>query len=283
VLGNASAVACGPTSTPPLALAGTRALWVETEAGNEEYDHVVTGAPGQRQRELAMTVGSSLGGDGDYVTDIAGDGATLAYSVVHMRRLDTCIDPGTPCNYFADSGRVRRVVGRSTRLVPKMPPTVKLAVSGRRIAVVVASPKGPDPQVTPTAWVEVHDAVSDALVTSFAANGLPVDLGLGPRYVAVLVNGRCLHCRLIEWHSARSGKSLGVTSVPLNATDLAMSGRNVVFRSGRSIRYAAALDEQARLIAVAASTPVGLSIEGGRVFWGERVRGTSRIVSVAVD
>ena len=59
----------------------------------------MTGAPGEHQRRLEQTVGSSGGGGGGYFTDLAGDGSTLVYSTVTMTQLDTCIDPGTPCFY----------------------------------------------------------------------------------------------------------------------------------------------------------------------------------------
>ena len=98
VVGNASSVDCGPIVPPRLALAGTRAIWTNTSAGNNVYTDVMTGAPGEHQRRLEQTVGSSGGGGGGYFTDLAGDGSTLVYSTVTMTQLDTCIDPARPAS-----------------------------------------------------------------------------------------------------------------------------------------------------------------------------------------
>ena len=122
-----------------------------------------------------------------------------------------------------------------------------------------------------------------ASLSGFTANGLPVDVALGPRYVVVLVEGRCLRCRLIESHAVRNGAWIGATGVPVNATDLSISGRDVVFRSGRSIRLLDAATGDSGVLAVATSTPIGLSAEGRWAVWAERVGGRSRIVSVPFD
>ena len=82
----------------------------------------------------------------------------------------------------------------------------------------------------------------------------------------------------------RNGAWIGATGVPVNATgSLSISGRDVVFRSGRSIRLLDAATGDSGVLAVATSTPIGLSAEGRWAVWAERVGGRSRIVSVAFD
>lgn len=286
VVGNASSVDCGPIVPPRLALAGARALWTNTSAGNNVYTDVMTGAPGQRQRQLEQTVGTNGGGDGDYFSDLAGDGSSLVYATVTMTQLDTCIDPGTPCAYFVDSGRVKRVVGKRARRVPNFPPVVRLAVSGRRVALIVAAHEATSGDPSPSGLVEVRDAITGNRVAGFTVDTTPIDIALGPTIVAVLVRRRgqpLSNGLVIERRSGRTGAVIGSTAVPRSATDLSISGRRVVFRAGRSIRLLDALTGSLRELAVARSTPVGLSAEGRWAVWAERFRGRSRIVSVAFD
>ncbi len=284
VVGNALSVDCGPVVPPRLALAGSRALWTNTSAGNNVYTDVMTGSPGRRQRRLEQTVGASGGGDGDYFTDLAGDGSTLVYSTVTMTMLDTCIDPGTPCLYFVDSGRVKRVVGRTVRRVPNVPPAVTLAVSGCRLALVVAAHDSPYPDPSPSGRVEVRNATTGTLVLGFTVSGTALDVALGQRILAVLV--RRLHQPVhgglvIESRAATTGAVIGNTAVPTNATNLSVASSQVV-RVGRSIRILDAVTGETRELAVATSTPIGLSAEGRWAVWAER-RGRARIVSVPFD
>ncbi len=286
VVGNASSVDCGPIVPLRLALAGARALWTNTSAGNNVYTDVMIGAPGERQRQLEQTVGSSAGGDGDYFTDFAGDGSTLVYSTVTMTQLDTCIEPGTPCSYFVNSERVKRVVGKAANRVPHVRPAVKLAVSGRRIALIVAAHETPDPDPTPSGLVEVRDAITGTRVSGFTVESTALDVALGPNIVAVLV--RRIHQPLVrglvvECRAARNGALISDTAVSEKATALSISGGDVVFRVGRSIRLLDAVTGDVRELAIAKSAPIGLSADGHWAVWGERFRGRARIVSVPFD
>jgi hypothetical protein len=280
-IGDARPVECGPVDTPDLALAGRRALWTLTQAGNNVYTEVMTGRAGTRPRRLEEVIGASAGSDGDYVTDVAGDAPTLVYSVITMSFLDTCIDPGEPCDYFVDGGRVRRVVGRSTRRVPGLPPALNLAASGRRIALVVAAHETPDGYPRPSGAVEVRDAVSGAALSRVTVAGAPSQVALGATYEVVLARTASGE-RLLRYRWS-DGALLGSTAVPRNATNLGIAGRRIVLSSGRAIRLVDAATGAVRTVARARSNPIGVSIEGRRLVWGERLGRRSRIVAVAVD
>ena len=67
------------------------------------------------------------------------------------------------------------------------------------------------------------------------------------------------------------------------AYELTASGNRVAFHSNRSIFVLDARTGSVRLVAVAAHPPIGLSIEGSRLAWGEslgRRGGVVRAVTV---
>ena len=280
-VGDARVADCGPTVPPLLALAGGRALWVLTSTGNNVYRDVLTGAAGERQKRLSQIVGASSGGDGEYLTDLTGDGATLLYSVVTMTMLDTCVEPGTPCEYFVTGGRVRRVVGRSTRAVPKAPPAIRISAQGHRYAAIVAAHDSASPEPTPDSRVEVREVATGAIVTRVVITGRPLDLALGPSMIAVLTQGSS--GRRIELWGVRNGAGGASIAVPTNASDLSISARDVVYRSGRAIHVRDGVTRRDRRVAIARAAPVGLTIEGFRVIWAENTRHGNRIVWVPFD
>ena len=55
-----------------------------------------------------------------------------------------------------------------------------------------------------------------------------------------------------------------------------------MFRVGRSIRAVATSTHRLRILARAAATPVGLSIEGNRAAWAENLRRGARIRALYV-
>jgi hypothetical protein len=280
VVGNAEVTTCYTVERPLLALAGGRALWVVTEAGNNVYADVVTGTARSRNRPVEQVIGASGGSDGDYVTDVAGDGPTLVYSVISMSFLDTCIDPGTPCEYFVTGGRVMRVVGSSPHRIPRLPPALALAASGSRIALVAAAHDAPGGGAVPSGEVDVADAASGAVVARVAADGAPLDVALGASVLAVSAK-TAPHKYAIEGFRADTGERLARLDVPARPDDLGVSGPLVLYRVGRVIHVFDAVSGDVRTVAVAKTAPRATSIEGRRVVWAERSHGRSRIVEAA--
>jgi hypothetical protein len=243
------------------------------------YADVTTGTGNRDARMLEEVVGGSGGGDGEYVQAVAGSGSTLVYSVLAESYTDGCIYPGTPCEHSV-GGRVMRVVGRNARRIRGLPPSLDLAVGGGRIAVVAAAPTSPDWGAVPSGWIEVHDASTGALAARFQPAGKVLELAVSREVVALLVSsgGR----RQIERRDAATGALLGTTPVFPSADDLSVSGRRVVFRTGRVLRLLDAATGTSRMLTARRVVPVDPSIEDRRVVWGENARGRGRVLALLV-
>jgi hypothetical protein len=270
LLGNAASQACDFVERPDVAYGRGRAVWSARGAGNFVYEDVMVGARGERPKLLEQVVGASGGGDGEYLIGIAAGDSTIVYSVVSVGRSDTCIDPGTPCDYFIRSARTMRVAGRRAVRVPGVPAVVRLAAGGGRIAVDVAA----DPDGTKfvrAGRIEVRDAASGRRTASVPTTGDVLELALSKDVLAVLVrsSGR----KAIERYAPNGGRLLGRTQVYGNARGLAVSGRRIVFLTGRAVRQVGR-----GLVAVAATPPVAVAIEGRSVAWAETAGRKGRIV-----
>ena len=265
-----------------LALAGRRAIWTLIASGNLRYVRVMTASLANRAdvqlEELVYQYGY---GEGDHLGSLAGDGPTLVYSRVATSAVEVgdCFDLGT-CETPVVGGGLARVAGRATVPVPGAPPAVLVAVSGRHAALVPAAQGGESPSAAPGGPVEIRDATTGALVASFAPAGLVTAVALSSRLAAVLVETP--GGTSIEWYDPVTGAPLGSLAAPGAAPSLSAFGELVVFRSGRNVRLLDAAAGTARLLARAAATPIGLSIEGGRVAWAENVRGRGRVRAVSV-
>ena len=75
---------------------------------------------------------------------------------------------------------------------------------------------------------------------------------------------------------------LGTHAVGATAADVSTAGRWTVFRTGRTIRGVWSKTGLVYKLAVAASAPVGLSIEGTRVVWAENGRRGSRVLALTL-
>jgi Tol biopolymer transport system component len=124
--------------------------------------------------------------------------------------------------------------------------------------------------------IELRAIATGRVLMSFNTDRLPSELALAGSRVALLyAKPRQLEIRTLN------GSLLRQTSVA-GAENLSLSGRWALYRTGRTIR---ALDVQrgrSIVVARAAATPVGLSIDGRRVAWAEQGRRTSRIRAVVL-
>ena len=117
----------------------------------------------------------------------------------------------------------------------------------------------------------MRDAVSGRRTADVRPDGNVLELALSRGVLALLVRsgGR----KAIERYAPVGGRLLGRTPVYGNARALAVSGRRVVFVTGRVVR------EVGRgILAVAARPPVALAVEGERVVWAETHGKRGRIV-----
>ncbi len=126
---------------------------------------------------------------------------------------------------------------------------------------------------------ELRSAPSGRLIATAIAAGRVQAIALSQSTVALLVDG--FFGRRIELFDARSTASRGTFSVPAStAPELSAVGANIVFRVRNTIYLLDGRRRTRRILVIAASTPIGLSIEGRRVAWAENVRGRGRIRAV---
>jgi hypothetical protein len=88
----------------------------------------------------------------------------------------------------------------------------------------------------------------------------------------------------LGWYSPSGGALSGSVPVPEGTSpELSAGATLIVFHVGRSIRSVDVTSNRVRTLARAASTPIGLSVEGDRVAWAENVKGRGRIRDLIVN
>jgi hypothetical protein len=252
-----------------LALARSRVLWLRYEVSEMDslYQSAETAAlsdPRVRAVQFFWDTG--------FAHPMAGAGTTLVYGF-----LDDIND---------EPQGIKRVHDGTATRIPGVVRGAVLAVAGRRIALA--------PARAPSSWVaardgrvEVRDAKTGALVTTFNPTGTVVALALTRARVAVLVRAAS-GARRIERYSVATGSLVGSTWVSRRtANRLDMSGSRILYRTGTAIRLLDADTGIKRLLARTTSIfPIGVSIEGARVAWatnrweGRRLHGEIRALWV---
>lgn len=239
--------------------------------------------PERRYLELAHTAR----GAGQWLGGIAGDRGTLAYATTTVDFADEagCLAGTSPCTLVKTGGGVYRLAGRApVARVPHTKAAVALAVSGNAIAYVPTGGIGADghPHASADMPIEVVDAATGDRISSVLPRGMPLAVALSPHLLATLERTP-LGVRL-AWYDRATGRPAGSLPVPSTTTPmLSASDRMIVFRVGRSIRAVDVSTHRARRLARAAATPVGLSVDGGRVAWAENLDRSARIRAVYVS
>jgi hypothetical protein len=168
--------------------------------------------------------------------------------------------------------------------VPRTGPAVAVAVSGNAIAYVPTGGIGKNgrPQASADVPIEVVRASDGEQISHVLPQGVPVAIALSTHLLATLEKTP-LGLRL-AWYDRATGRPSGSVPVPrATAPSLSATDRLIVFRVGRSIRAVGVRTRRARLLATAAATPVGLSVEGSRIAWAENLPHVSRIRAVYVS
>jgi hypothetical protein len=273
---------------PQLALAAgsSAALWNLHATGSVPFDYVMSAKVGGREVRVDRLAHES-DGNGSWLGGIAGEGTTLAYSMVDVEYVDQlgCLSGSAPCKKKIAFGGVFLVAdGEATRL-PGSDPALELAASAGRLAYVPARAvaKNGQPMPNRVAPIEVVDARTGAVVSQAPPNGLPLAIALSPRVLAVLT--RTTFHERITWYDAADGVVLGSTLVPGNTSpQLAAGDRTVVYRVGRVLRAISTVSKRVRTLArfTSSASVVGLSIQHGRVIWAENADGTGRVRSLSL-
>lgn len=269
--------------THPLALAGLQALWTTASAGNYIYTDLHTGSPSLYDKVVFGLDYMPGPADGSYLGGMSGQGSQLVFGAT----LQKC-DDEYDCRRIDVTGNVERV-GREATPVPGLPPSFLLATSSGRVAVVPAKTPRFHPDIGPPraaeyAPVQVYDG-SGNLISTVAPPGTPRAIALAWPKLAVLfefVDGS----RQIQLYDARTGGywasgGEGVfRKVPVTVNRVSVGTPGAVYSVGNAIYLLRT--QQPQLIWRAACPPIGLSISGSRIVWGENVRGHGRIRTVTV-
>jgi hypothetical protein len=270
---------------PPLrlALAGNDALWTLREVGSVPFDYILGAGVADTRERRFKEVAHATKGPGLWLGGIAGDGATLVYSVTTVAYVDeVAYLSGGSCEMKIAGGGVYSISGRKTPpAVEGTTAAVQVAASGTSVAYVPAAgvSKLGVPVAAADVPIEVRDVRTGALISRANPQGTPLAIALARTALASLE--QTPFGVALAWYDPPSGKRLGSVPVPTQTSaELTASDRLIAFRVGRSIRTVTIATHKVKTVARAAATPIGLSIEGSRLAWAENVTGRGRIRAV---
>jgi hypothetical protein len=264
------------------------ALWTLPQESPLPLDYLLGAgvALADRPERRFLEVAHTQRGIGQWLAGIAGDGSTLVYGVTSVDFKDEagCLAGTVPCTLVTSGGGVYRVQGRQAVLVPGTKAAVAVAASGPAVAYVATGriAASGEPQPVAALPIEIVDATTGAELGSVTPAGVPIAIALAPHILATLEQTP-LGLRL-AWYDRTTGKIRGSVPVPkTTAPRLTASDQLVVYRVGRSLRGVSTTTHRPRKLATAAATPIGLSLEGGRLAWAENVGGNGRIRALYVS
>jgi hypothetical protein len=270
-----------------LALGGNRAVWSSGSCGNDCYSSLETAVAGGHAKTVnphgvvtdggdfageTYMPGSGACGSGDWFESQAADEGIAVYSYANVE------DGGGPtnCTFTGVAGGVYSVVPNAK--IRGLPPAYALAVGDGLIADLPANYN------TATQWfnsrpnqpVYVYDTRTRTKRTvhpSGDEGGLAVsssELAVFA-YSPVLAKSGAGH--VIERFDSRTGAPLGSTPVPADTDplSLAVSRNQIVYSTKRAIWLLDGVSGKNTLLATTTAGPIGLSIEGNRVYWAENL------------
>jgi hypothetical protein len=241
--------------------ATARALWARYETGNNFYYWLYAGSTASPRERDEGLISESTGDE--LRVSIAGSGPFLGVGWAHAAE-----DLNANLPYTILDGGVKRL-GADLKLttVPQMPAVAAMAAGGGTVAIVPRGQVGrtTSPRATLTA-IEVRAASSLALRTNLTTQQTIGAVATSASLVTARVPFAIETFRLDDRPSPR-------VPVPLGATDVRTGSGRVVYRLGRAIYETG----RKAPIAVAATTPVGLSVDGRRLTWAENPGGRGRV------
>ena len=270
-----------------LAIAETSgaALWTLHQRSQVDLDYVVGADASDPLERRFDQLAHTLSGAGLWLGGIAGSGSTLAYAVTVVAYVDqvACLSGGS-CRLKIAGGGVRLVVGRRNPLIPGTGPAVALAASSGRIAYIPAAGVGKDglPVASSGVSIPVRSAQGGALLARIEPQGLPVGIALAPHLLALVERGSDVTD--IDWYDPDSGDQLGSVRVPsATGTHLSATDQVIVYRVDHTVREIDVATATTRTLVTAPVRPIGLSLDGNRLFWAENIRGKGRIRSLGLE
>jgi hypothetical protein len=270
-----------------LAIAETSgaALWTLHERSQVDLDYVVGADASQPLERRFDQLAHTPAGAGLWLGGIAGSGSTLVYAVTVVSYIDqvACLSGGS-CRLKIAGGGVRLVLGRRNPLIRGTGPAVALAASAGRIAYIPAAGVGKHglPVANSAVSVPVRSAQGGALLAQVEPDGLPLGIALAPHVLAMVERG--VDKTDIDWYDPESGDQLGSVRVPRSTSPgLSATDQVIVYRVGRAVHAIDVATATARTLLTAPVSPIGLSLDGDRLFWAENVRGRGRIRSLSLE
>lgn len=227
---------------------------------------------------------------GQVLTGLAGGGRLPAFSWVRIRMTNpTCLDqPNPSCTWGLRGGGIMRVRGdrRENQRVSGVGRPALLATGAGRVAIAPAKNPltgGSVPVIEAVADgpVLVVNARTAAPVVSVSPIGTARALALSRDGEELAVLVRQASGRVIEHYAIPSGTLLTTTSLPddVSIDSVDISQRGIVYRAGHGIHLINRLGND-RLLITIPSRPIGVSIEGRRVAWGQNSHGHHRIRAI---
>jgi hypothetical protein len=270
-----------------LAIAETSgaALWTLPQRSQVDLEYVVGAGASEPLERRFDQLAHTPAGAGLWLGGIAGSGNTLVYAVTAVAYVDqvACLSGGS-CRLKIAGGGVRLVVGRRNPLIPGTGPAVAVAVSDDRVAYIPAAGVGDGglPVASSGRPIPVRDARTGNVLARIQPAGLPLGLALAPDVLALLE--RDPDGTRIDWFDPATGDQLGSVPVPYaTSSHITADNGTIVFRVGRSIRAIDVASAATRKLLTTPATPIGVSLDGGRLFWAENVRGAGRIRSLSLQ
>jgi hypothetical protein len=265
-----------------LALGGSQAEWWTDWQGDDYHQDLALGSFGGKANDPALetqwTECGAIAGDGDVIPALGAANGHVFYSYdlisAGPNEAQPCQTPVKKSGGVYDATTNKHLAGT--------PPALDFAASGTEIALV---PLDPNPKAnTPSPAghaVQVYDTGSGKLVATAAVTGNDRALSLSTNVLAVLAKSPA-GLRL-ETFDPSSGSALAAVALPATAgSTISASGGAVVYSLGTRIWSLDARTGKRTPLATAGSAPVGLSIQGNRLVWGENAAGHGRIVSLTV-
>jgi hypothetical protein len=269
-----------------LAIAETSsaALWTLHDRSQVDLDYVVGADASEPLERRFDQLAHTHAGAGLWLGGIAGSGTTLVYAVTVVAYVDqvACLSGGS-CRLKIAGGGVRLVVGRRNPLIPGTGPAIAVAASDGRIAYIPAAGVGPKglPVASSSLSIPVRSARGGAVVARIEPHGLPLGLALAPNVLALIERSESeTH---IDWYDPTSGGSLGSVRVPSStSTHLSAGDHVIVYSVGHVVHAIDVATGRTRVLVTTRVAPLGLAVDGGRLFWAENVHGRGRVRSLGL-
>jgi hypothetical protein len=266
-----------------LALAGTTswAIWTLREDRPLPFDWLVGAGAGDPRERRYQEIAHTKRGAGLWLGGVAGDGTTLVYAVTSVDYQDEagCLAGTGSCAMRKEGGGVYQIVGRQTpKLIEGTDAALAVAASSSTVAYVPAATVAKDGQPSPGADlpIEVVDAVTGASIARATPQGTPLAIALSP-HVLVAIERAPLGQRL-AWYDSATGRAAGSVQISAAASpEVSTTDRVAVYRVGRNVYSVDLATGRVAPLVKTAATPIGLSLEGGRLAWAENTKGGGRI------